>query len=124
MFWLLKLELGGGICRVRGGIQFLLGDFESALQDYDLTHLNTGGHQSTVLLERALVKCKLGRYSEAMQDVVAVITLNPNLNDIQEFQACIQQILDQQRSFQIVTQSGPSCQRPLLPDQDNSMVEM
>jgi len=109
-----------GICRVRGGIQFLLGDFESALQDYHLAHLNTGEHQSTVLLERALVKCKLGRYSEAMQDIVAVITLNPNMNDIQELQACVQQILDQQRPFRIVTESGPS----LLPDQEKAMVEM
>lgn len=117
------------MCSIRGGIEFLLGDFEDALQDFDLV-LNpiTGGHGSTALLERrASVKCMLGRYSEAMEDVLAIIAINPNVNDIQELQTCLQQILQQQASFQRVQNGsirGSIYPRLQLFEIDKSVVKM
>lgn len=111
------------MCSIRGEIKFLLGDFEGALEDFDLAYnLNTGGHGSTILLDRALAKCMLARYSEAMQDVLAVIAINPNLNDIQELEIFLQQIL-YQLSFRRV-QYGSLSQRSQLSDQHNPVPIM
>ncbi|KAG0578739.1 hypothetical protein KC19_4G046600 [Ceratodon purpureus] len=106
---------------IRGGIKFLLGDFEGALQDFELAdNLNMGGRRSTLLLERSLAKCMLAKYSEAMQDVRAAIAINPNLNDIQELRACLLQILFSALSTSISPQR-PLIQRPQLSDQQKSV---
>ncbi|KAG0618155.1 hypothetical protein M758_4G043600 [Ceratodon purpureus] len=124
LFWNCPQNTDGLQCglhiSVRGRIKFLLGDFEGALQDFDLAcNLNTGEHGSTVLLDRALAKCLLARYSEAMQDVLAIIAINPNLNEIQKLKTCLQQILSYQLSFGRVHRQyhGSFSQRPQLPDQ-------
>ncbi|KAG0578737.1 hypothetical protein KC19_4G046500 [Ceratodon purpureus] len=81
---------------IRGGIKFLLGDFEGALQDFDLAYkLNPEGHRSTLLLDRALTKCMLSKYSDAMEDVLAIIVINPDLNYVQELQILLHQLLYQ-----------------------------
>jgi hypothetical protein len=111
------------MCSIRGGIKFLLGDFEGALQDFDLAYVNEGSrHRSTLLLQSALVKCMLARYSEALQDILAVVATSPNvLNDVQELQTRVQQILYQPPFGRVQFTCGAFSQRfQPLSDQHNS----
>ena len=90
------------MCSIRGSIKFFLGEFESAIQDFDLAiYLNIKGQSSCTLLERAIAKCVLGRNSEAIQDVRIAAKINVNLNYVRKYQTFLEQILNSRTNLRI-----------------------
>ena len=76
-----------GMCSIEGDIHFVLGDFEDALQDFDCALGLNKKEQPSVVFTRAITKFKLGKRSEALQDILALEGTGnkPNLNGIDDF---------------------------------------
>ena len=78
-------------CRIRGGIELFLGNFESSLQDFnEAADLNKG--EPCTLQARALVNCSLAKFSEALKDLVTAKDINPTLRDFDNIFKVLQQL--------------------------------
>ena len=85
-------------CRIRGGIKLFLGNFGSSLQDFNIAaDLNEG--EPCTLQERALVKCTLTKFPEALQDLVTAMAINPTLRDFDDIFKVLQQLSKEECTF-------------------------
>ena len=85
-------------CRIRGGIKLFLGNFGSSLQDFNIAaDLNEG--EPCTLQERALVKCSLTKFPEALQDLVTAMAINPTLKDFDDIFKVLQQLSEEECTF-------------------------
>jgi hypothetical protein len=85
-------------CRIRGGIKLFLGSFGSSLQDFNIAvDLNKG--EPCTLQERALVKCMLTKFPEALQDIAAAMAINPTLKDFDDIFKVLQHLLEEESTL-------------------------
>jgi hypothetical protein len=79
-------------CRIRGGIELFLGNFECSLEDFG-TSVDLNKEEPCTLQERALVKCMLDKFPEASQDLVTAKAINSALKDFDDIFNVLQQLL-------------------------------